>query len=528
MSDEKKMSADEKRRLKKRRSFERTRRQNFRIGLLAMLLSLIALYLAFAGLPFKGGYTISAIATSSNQLKKNSPVRIAGVLVGKVSKIEKGPGATAKISMRLQKSALPIHTDATLKIRPRLFLEGNFFVDLTPGTPSAPTLEEHGTIPLSQTAVPVQFDQVLTALQANTRVGLQHVLKQYSTALNDGGALAVRRAYKPSEGAFKGVALLSQEARGLTQDDISQFLKSTTTVTTTLNGQRGELQGLLTNFNRTVTALADESDNVGRSTRLLADVTEEAYPALGTINASLPSLRRLAIDARPLVRRLPRTLDLTLPLLDQLDRLVDPAELPALVSDAKPTLNALASLEPRLTSLLDQVTPVSQCVTSNVLPVLNAKVPDGDLSSGTTVFQEFGAAGVGLASASQDFDGNGPAVRLLAGGGEQTVATGQAPGLGTLTGTLFSNPQNPIIGSRPARPATHPPYRPDVPCKGQKVADLNADTHQATSTRTVSPPDTTPTAQTRALLSGLTQLAAKPGATARADVVKVEKEAETK
>jgi hypothetical protein len=38
-------------------------------------------------------------------------------------------------SWRSRRRALPIHKDATLKIRPRIFLEGNFFVDVRPGTP---------------------------------------------------------------------------------------------------------------------------------------------------------------------------------------------------------------------------------------------------------------------------------------------------------------------------------------------------------------------------------------------------------
>ena len=42
--------------------------------------------------------------------------------------------------MEIDEKGLPIHKDATLKIRPRIFLEGNFFVDLKPGSPSSPTL----------------------------------------------------------------------------------------------------------------------------------------------------------------------------------------------------------------------------------------------------------------------------------------------------------------------------------------------------------------------------------------------------
>ena len=37
--------------------------------------------------------------------------------------------------MELTDEARPIHSDATMKLRPRLFLEGNYFVDLRPGQP---------------------------------------------------------------------------------------------------------------------------------------------------------------------------------------------------------------------------------------------------------------------------------------------------------------------------------------------------------------------------------------------------------
>ena len=70
--------------------------------------------------------------------------------------------------MGIRTRALPVHEDATLKVRPRLFLEGNFFVDLHPGTPSAPKLDDGGTIPLSQTATPVQLDQVLASSGARS------------------------------------------------------------------------------------------------------------------------------------------------------------------------------------------------------------------------------------------------------------------------------------------------------------------------------------------------------------------------
>ena len=71
--------------------------------------------------------------------------------------------------MAIAPNGLPIHADATADIRPRLFLEGNFYVDLHPGTPAAPVLSTGGTLPASQTTGPVQLDRVLSTLNSNTR-----------------------------------------------------------------------------------------------------------------------------------------------------------------------------------------------------------------------------------------------------------------------------------------------------------------------------------------------------------------------
>ena len=74
-------------------------------------------------------------------------MRIAGVEVGKVTKVEPlHEGCEgALVTMRIDKHGLPLHDDATFAIRPRIFLEGNFFVDLSPGSPSAPVADARRT-----------------------------------------------------------------------------------------------------------------------------------------------------------------------------------------------------------------------------------------------------------------------------------------------------------------------------------------------------------------------------------------------
>src|SRR4051794_23053756 len=104
--------------------------------MIAVLILLLALYGAFIRkYPWSNPYELKAVFANAANLSVNSPVRQAGVTVGKVTGIETKPGSSASVvTMALTDEGLPIHRDAQLKIRPRIFLEGNFFVDLHPGS----------------------------------------------------------------------------------------------------------------------------------------------------------------------------------------------------------------------------------------------------------------------------------------------------------------------------------------------------------------------------------------------------------
>ena len=92
-------------------------------------------------MPFTSyGYELNATFANSANIAKNSPVRIAGVEVGKVISTERDGDATT-VTFTVDDNGRPIHNDAFAMVRPRIFLEGNFFVDLDPGSPSAPDLD---------------------------------------------------------------------------------------------------------------------------------------------------------------------------------------------------------------------------------------------------------------------------------------------------------------------------------------------------------------------------------------------------
>jgi virulence factor Mce-like protein len=456
----------------------------FGAGLMAFTAAFVSVWLAFGGPnPYDRRFELKAIVESGSELHSRTPVRIAGVEVGKVKKVERGPGSLATVTMELEQRALPVHRDATLKIRPRIFLEGNFFVDLGPGTPSSPRMKDGGTIPVSQTATPVQLDQVLTALRKPNRQDLLDLNRGLADALGSGGAEALNASLPDWGPTFARGAQAMEALRGQRPDDLSGVIGESQTVVSALADRREQLADAVTGLARTSGALASRREELARSIPEFDALVREASPAFDALNGLFPTARAFVAEARPGIRELPETLRLANPLLAQLQGLLAPAELPSLIRAGEPAIRALARLQPNLRELLASVTPVTECARRNVIPTITHVIKDPPLTDGRPelpVYRELLNGLVGTTSAGQNFDGNGPNLRYHAGFGDETFGTGTIPSVGeALAGTT----SEPLLGSRPRYTGQIPPYRPDVPCRTQDPPNLDsAETGPAFST----------------------------------------------
>lgn len=103
----------------------RWRPSNVTIAVIFILIFTIGPYLAFTKhVPFTSyGYEIKATFSNSANIATNSPVRIAGVNVGKVISTSRD-GDNTTVTFTVDESGRPIHEDAFAAIRPRIFLEG--------------------------------------------------------------------------------------------------------------------------------------------------------------------------------------------------------------------------------------------------------------------------------------------------------------------------------------------------------------------------------------------------------------------
>jgi phospholipid/cholesterol/gamma-HCH transport system substrate-binding protein len=466
-----------------------------KIGLVLVLLLAIASYLAFTKkIPFTSpGYELHATFQNATTLKPKSPVRIAGVNVGEVTNVT-SHGNMAEVTFSVEDQGLPIHQDATVTIRPRLFLEGNFFLDLRPGSPNAPDLSSDGDIPVSQTATAVQLDQVLTSLQKGNRTDLKQALHGYGSALTHkptpaqdktqspsvhglNAAQALNKTFKYGGKAGRTSSIVNEALLGEKPHDLSNLIRGQRNVFRELASDQAALRGFITNFNTTAGTLASESTNLSATIRELAPTLEQAQPTLRHVDQSLPPFRSLAIQLEPGIRQLPETVRTGTPWLIQVKRLLKKDELG---NDARYLAQAgpgLAQTTVAAPALFHQTDLLSRCTSHNLIPAGNTVLQDSgsgyNFTTGEPNYRELFYSTVQLAGESQLFDGNGSFVRFQAGGGP-TLTRMANPGGGFGNESYWAHNISPPIGTRPQLTGKNPPpFRQDVPCYKNAVPDLN-------------------------------------------------------
>ena len=185
------------------------------------------------------GYTVTAYFLSAEGLTQENDVVINGARVGKVLSVgiapDNGPSqGGAQVVMAIDGPSAPLHRGTRATIRPKGLL-GNPFVELTAGPASGATIPSGGTLPIQDTASPVDLDQVMDLFDPQTRTRIQTLTREGGTALaNRGSDLNLFLAALP----------------GITQD--------TATVTDRIASQDQQLSALDVEFDRIAQMMAAE------------------------------------------------------------------------------------------------------------------------------------------------------------------------------------------------------------------------------------------------------------------------------
>jgi phospholipid/cholesterol/gamma-HCH transport system substrate-binding protein len=473
---------------------------NHVVGMIALVIVAIASWLAFTKqLPWSDGYEIKAVFSTAQNIRPNSPVRIAGVEVGTVTGVEPlaagdeelealgddAPDDTADgeaagqqaavVTMEIKDDGRPIKTDATMQLRPRLFLEGNLFVDLRPGTPGAAEAPDGYTLPVDQTSVSVQLDQVLTTLQSDVRTDLQIFLQEFGSALIDsGGAEGFQEFYRTSPRANKYSAQVSDALLGTEPHDLSGVIRNFDRVARGLVVHEEQLKDLVTNFRIVAGSFASEDESLEQAIVELPQVIRVSGPAFDNLNAAFPPLRAFAREVLPGVRSTPHTLDVATPFVHQLRLLVSKAELRGLVAELRPTIPRLAKLAKKTIPFLEQSRALASCFNTVIIPWSNDSINGGagyPFPAVGPVYKETGYGLVGVAGESRSGDANGQFIRVQGAGGLNTVQLPATPTSPPQVGVL----QQQVLGAMPTiESSAKTPFKPNEPCENQEPPDLNA------------------------------------------------------
>ncbi|HXD64252.1 MAG TPA: MlaD family protein [Solirubrobacteraceae bacterium] len=167
------------------------------VGAMTVLVIMVAVFLAYnanTGLPFVPTDELKVNVASGSDLVPGNEVREGGFLIGVVqdlTPIQLPSGQVAgQLTLKLNKAYGKVPADSTASIRP-LSVLGLKYVDLHIGT-SRQMIKDGGTLPITQTTVPVQFEDIFQAFDAKTRksidqnlVGFGDAFAGRGSALND-------------------------------------------------------------------------------------------------------------------------------------------------------------------------------------------------------------------------------------------------------------------------------------------------------------------------------------------------------
>ncbi|MDA0162808.1 hypothetical protein OM076_21220 [Solirubrobacter ginsenosidimutans] len=281
-------------------------------------------------------------------------VNIAGVEVGEIASVKLRDGK-AIIGLRIRPKYDRVYKNASVLLRPKTGLK-DMVAELTPGTPDAGRLQEGGVIPISQTLPDVNLDEILAALDSDTRDYLVLLLNdgaqgvggevkgrelaqairrleptaKYARAINEG--LAERR--RNLARVVHNFSLLTDEL-GQRDTQLASFVSNSNDVFATLAGQDASLRQILQKLPGT---LQTTQTTLGKVKTLSDELGPTLNALLPAANALAPSLRA----TRPFLRE-------STPIIRDEIRPFTRAALPT-VQELRPAMRDLAAATPDLTA----------------------------------------------------------------------------------------------------------------------------------------------------------------------------------
>jgi phospholipid/cholesterol/gamma-HCH transport system substrate-binding protein len=271
--------------------------------------------------PWESFYRVKAEFSTAQAVTpgQGQQVTISGVKVGDVAGVDLEDGH-AVVTLDIDKRYAPIYHDANMLLRPRTGLK-DMQVVLDPGTPASGEVPNGGAIPEAQTQPDVNPDEVLAALDSDTRRYLASAVDALGTGLhgNGGNLRRLLAASQPTAAEFRrllstfaarrdqiahlthNLSEISQIA-GRHEGDIRKTIRFTSDALSSLARQDNSIRDSLTQLPGTLDAAGAALRDSRPLAKELGPASQELRPAVRRLTGSLKPLRPLVREATPILQ----------------------------------------------------------------------------------------------------------------------------------------------------------------------------------------------------------------------------------
>ena len=232
------------------------------------------------------------------------------------------------------------------------------------------------------------------------------------------GAKALNGALRYGGTAGRYSAQVSNAFLGTQHGDLSRLILGAGQTFGAFASHEADLKGLIDNFEVFTGALADQSANLSTTIRLLSPTLKTTHTSLVSLDRTLPPLRTYAIELTPAVAELPGLISASKPWLKQVRPLLSGKEgggaARLLRTDPRPRRGRPGGQgQSRCPSSTSSASARRRCWYRPGNQTIERPVQHRRAELPRILLPLSNFAGVG-----QNFDGNGPYLRLQPGGGD--------------------------------------------------------------------------------------------------------------
>ena len=340
------------------------------IGFLAILGGVLVFVIGVTRpAPFKETHTYFAEFESVQGLGSiGRDIRVAGVNVGTLGSVER-EGDDAIVELVLEKD-VPIHTDARVDMRPHTLFEGSSFVDLHPGSPSAPELPEEDLIPREQTNNYVTLDEALRILRPEIRENLRELAATGSQTLRGKAVRGIQRTLKGGPELMRSLKGPVRALQGPSRNELAGAVSGAAETLEAVATKEAELIPLAQRLNRTAAALTvDGGAPLDAAVAALPGALRELREAAPTLVGLVDRLDRLAVEATPALPPLTSAVRAATPLVERSIPVLRDAT-PLIAKQRRITRRISATARPLTKLIQNEGKEVAETFGESILPVL--------------------------------------------------------------------------------------------------------------------------------------------------------------